>query len=83
MRNNLAALYFQMGDLAQSEKMFHEAIAEFRHVGNEEGMATSLANFGGTRVAEGDLSGAKKLIDESIIEYQAVGRQRWGRVVSQ
>ncbi len=73
MRNNLAALYFQMGDLAQSEKMFHEAIAEFRHVGNEEGMATSLANFGGTRVAEGDLSGAKKLIDESIIEYQAVG----------
>lgn len=72
MRNNLAALYFQMGDLAQSEKMFHEAIAEFRQVGNEEGMATSLANFGGTRVAEGDLSGAKKLIDESIIEYQAV-----------
>ncbi len=73
MRNNLAALYFQMGDLARSEKMFHEAIAEFRQVGNEEGMATSLANFGGTRVAEGDLSGAKKLIDESIIEYQAVG----------
>ena len=73
MRNNLAALYFQMGDLAQSEKMFREAIAEFRQVGNEEGMATSLANFGGTRVAEGDLSGAKKLIDESIIEYQAVG----------
>ncbi len=72
MRNNLAALYFQMGDLAQSEKMFHEAIAEFRQVGNEEGMAASLANFGGTRVAEGDLSGAKKLIDESIIEYQAV-----------
>jgi tetratricopeptide (TPR) repeat protein len=73
MRNNLAALYFQMGDLAQSEKMFREAIAEFRQVGNEEGMAASLANFGGLRVGEGDLSGAKKLIDESIIEYQAVG----------
>ena len=73
MRNDLAALYFQMGDLAQSEKMFREAIAEFRQVGNEGGMATSLANFGGSRVAEGDLSGAKKLIDESIIEYQAVG----------
>ena len=72
MRNDLAALYFQMGDLAQSEKMFREAIAEFRQVGNEGGMATSLANFGGSRVAEGDLSGAKKLIDESIIEYQAV-----------
>jgi tetratricopeptide (TPR) repeat protein len=72
MRNDLAALYFQMGDLAQSEKMFREAIAEFRQVGNEGGMATSLANFGGSRVAEGDLSGAKKLIDESIIEYQAI-----------
>jgi DNA-binding winged helix-turn-helix (wHTH) protein/tetratricopeptide (TPR) repeat protein len=72
MRNDLAALYFKMGDLAQSEKMFREAIVEFRQVGNEGGMATSLANFGGSRVAEGDLSGAKKLIDESIIEYQAV-----------
>jgi DNA-binding winged helix-turn-helix (wHTH) protein/tetratricopeptide (TPR) repeat protein len=72
MRNNLAAIYFQMGDLAQSEGMFREAIAEFRQVGNEGGVATSLANFGGSRVAEGDLSGAKKLIDESIIEYQAV-----------
>ena len=73
MRNDLAALYFQMGDLAKSEKMFRQAIAEFRDVGNEGGIATSLANFGGLRVAEGDLSGAKKLIDESIIEYQAVG----------
>ena len=72
MRNDLAALYFQMGDLAQSEKMFREAIAEFRQVGNEGGMATSLANFGASRVSEGDLSGAKKLIDESIIEFQAI-----------
>ena len=72
MRNNLAAIYFQMGDLAQSEKMFREAIAEFRQVGNEGGMATSLANFGASRVSEGDLSGAKKLLDESIIEFQAI-----------
>ena len=72
MRNDLASLYFQMGDLAQSEKMFREAIAEFRHVGNAGGMATSLANFGGSRVAEGDLHGAKKLIEESILEYQAL-----------
>jgi DNA-binding winged helix-turn-helix (wHTH) protein/tetratricopeptide (TPR) repeat protein len=72
MRNDLAALYFQMGDLAQAANMFHEAIAEFRQVGNEGGMASSLANFGALRVAEGDLSGAKKLIEESIVEYQAV-----------
>ena len=72
MRNNLAALYFQMGDLVQSERMFREAIAEFRQVGNEGGMAASLANFGALLVSEGDLSGAKKLIDESIIKYQAV-----------
>jgi eukaryotic-like serine/threonine-protein kinase len=72
MRNNLAALYFQKGDLARSEKMFREAIAEFRQVGNEGGMATSLANFGASRVSDGDLIGAKKLIEESIIEFQAV-----------
>jgi DNA-binding winged helix-turn-helix (wHTH) protein/tetratricopeptide (TPR) repeat protein len=72
MRNNLASLYFQKGDLAQSGKVFREAIAEFRRVGNEGGAATSLANFGGSRVAEGDLHEAKKLIEESIIEYQAL-----------
>src|ERR1035441_9128558 len=72
MRNDLASLYFQMGDLAQSGKMFREAIAEFRHVGNAGGMATSIATFGGSRVAEGDLHGAKKLMEESILEYQAV-----------
>jgi tetratricopeptide (TPR) repeat protein len=72
MRNDLAALHFQMGDLAQSGKMFREAIAEFRQVGNEGGMATSLANFGALLVSEGDLSGARKLIEESIIEYQAI-----------
>ena len=73
MRNDLASLYFQMGDLARSEQMFREAIAEFRQVGNEGGMAVSLANLGASRVADGDLSGAKKLIDQSIVEYQAVG----------
>ena len=72
MRNDLAAIYFQRGDLAQSGKMFREAIAEFRQVGNAGGMATSLANFGALLVSEGDLSGARKLIDESIIEYQAI-----------
>jgi DNA-binding winged helix-turn-helix (wHTH) protein/tetratricopeptide (TPR) repeat protein len=72
MRNDLAALYFQTGDLAEADKMFRKAIAEFRQVGNEGGMATSLANFGALRVSEGDLSEAKKLIEESIIEFQAV-----------
>ncbi len=73
MRNDLAALYFQMGDLAQADKMFREAIAEFRQVGNEGGMASALANFGASRIAEGDLQGAKKLVEQSILEYQAVG----------
>jgi tetratricopeptide (TPR) repeat protein len=72
IRNDLAALYFQMGDLAQADKMFRDAIAEFRQVGNEGDMAASLANFGASRVAEGDLQGAKKLVEQSILEYQAV-----------
>jgi len=72
MRNDLAAIYFQMGDLAQANKMFRDAIAEFRQVGNEGGMAASLANFGASRVAEGDLNAAKKLVQESILGYQAV-----------
>jgi eukaryotic-like serine/threonine-protein kinase len=72
MRTDLAALYYLRGDLAESAKMFQQAVKTFRKVGNRDGVATALSNFADTRFSQGDLMEAKKLLEESIPEYQAV-----------
>jgi len=72
MRTDLAALHFQMGDLARSEQMFREAIREFQKVGNTGGVAASESNLGTARFSQGDLVQAKTLLEEAIPEYQAL-----------
>lgn len=72
MRTDLAALYFERGDLARSGEMFSRAVAEFHQVGNPEGVGTALSNFASTRLLQGDLDQAKRLLEESISEFQAI-----------
>jgi DNA-binding winged helix-turn-helix (wHTH) protein/tetratricopeptide (TPR) repeat protein len=72
MRTDLAALYFDRGDLRQSAEMFQQAVEKFRQVGNRDGVATALSNFADTRLSQGDLKEARRLLEESIPEYQAV-----------
>ncbi len=72
MLTDLAALYYQQGSLARAEKMWRQAIEEFRQVGNPDGVATALSNLGGADLTRGNLSAAKKLFEESIPRYQAV-----------
>jgi DNA-binding winged helix-turn-helix (wHTH) protein/tetratricopeptide (TPR) repeat protein len=71
MTTDLAALYYQQGDLAQAEKMWRQASKEFREIGNLDGVATALSNIGGDRLTEGNLDEAKRLLQESIPLYQA------------
>ena len=72
MMTDLAGIYYQRGDLARAEKMWRQAVQEFRQIGNPEGVATALSNIGGADLTKGDLSEAKKLLEESIPRYQAV-----------
>jgi len=72
MRTDLAALYYQRGDLTQSAEMLQQAVKKFKQVGNRDGVATALSNFADARLSQGDLMEAKKLLQESIPEYQAV-----------
>ncbi|MGC2181910.1 MAG: tetratricopeptide repeat protein, partial [Terriglobales bacterium] len=72
MLTDLADLYYQQGSLARAEKMWRQAIEEFRQVGNPDGVATALSNLGGANLTRGNLSAAKKLFEESIPGYQAV-----------
>ena len=43
MLTDLAGIYYQQGDLARAEKMWRQAIQEFRQVGNPDGVATALS----------------------------------------
>jgi eukaryotic-like serine/threonine-protein kinase len=70
--NNLAALHYQMGDIAGSERMFVETIKHFRAIGNPDGVAAAEANLGAARLARGDLDGARKYFQDSIPNYRAV-----------
>ena len=71
MRNNLAEIYFEKGDLAHAGEGFRQAIGEFREVGNLDDSAGALGNLAAIRLSEGELTEAKKLVEESIVEYQA------------
>ncbi len=72
MLTDLAGLYYQQGDLLRAEKMWRQAIQQFRQVGNPDGVASALANIGGADLTQGNLDEAKKLLEESIPRYQAV-----------
>lgn len=72
MLTNLAAIYYQQGDLTRAEKMWRQAIQEFRQVGNPDGVASALSNLGSADLVRGNLGAARKLLEESIPRYQAV-----------
>ena len=72
MMTDLAGIYYLRGDVARAEKMWRQAVVEFRQVGNPEGVATALSNIGGVDLTKGDLNEAKKLLEDSIPRYQAV-----------
>ena len=55
MMNNLAGIYYQQGNLARAEKMWHQAILEFRQIGNPEGVATAFSNIGSAEFMKGNL----------------------------
>lgn len=72
MRTDLAALYYQRGDITRSAEMLQQAVKKFKQVGNRDGVATALSNFADARLSQGDLMEAKKLLQGAIPEYQAV-----------
>ncbi len=76
MGTDLAALYFGRGDLTRSGEMFNRAVAEFRQVGNPDGVGTALGNFASIRLWQGDLKEAKKIGGRVDSRVPDRGRQR-------
>jgi DNA-binding winged helix-turn-helix (wHTH) protein/tetratricopeptide (TPR) repeat protein len=72
MATNLAALYYQRGQLSRSAEMFRAAIKQFQQVGDADGVATAMSDLGTNLVVTGNLSEAKPLLQGSIAPYQKV-----------
>jgi eukaryotic-like serine/threonine-protein kinase len=68
--NDMAVIYYQLGDLHKAEFMWREAAQVFRQYGDPEGLAATSNNIGAAFLREGRLSEAKIMFQESIPGYK-------------
>jgi DNA-binding winged helix-turn-helix (wHTH) protein/tetratricopeptide (TPR) repeat protein len=71
--NDLAAFYYQQGDLDRAESMFQDAIKVFRQVGDLEGITTASGNLGDIALARGNLTDAARALSDAIPGYKEMG----------
>ncbi|MGA2813470.1 MAG: tetratricopeptide repeat protein [Candidatus Acidiferrum sp.] len=69
--NDMAGIYYELGDLHKAEFMWREAAKEFRQNGGAEELAATSNNIGAAFFQEGRLPEARKMFEESIPSYQA------------
>jgi DNA-binding winged helix-turn-helix (wHTH) protein/tetratricopeptide (TPR) repeat protein len=70
--NDLAATYYEQGNLAKAAAMWQEAIKEFQKVGDPQGLAAASNNLGDTLLVQGNLKDARKLLEQALPSYQAL-----------
>jgi DNA-binding winged helix-turn-helix (wHTH) protein/tetratricopeptide (TPR) repeat protein len=71
--NDYGALYYQLGDLDRAEKMFKDALAVFRQMGNIEGITNVSGNLGDISLAKGNLDAAARAFSDAIPGYKEMG----------
>ena len=71
--SDFAGLYYQLGDLDRAEKMFREAIAVFREVGDIQGISAASGNLGDVALAKGNLDEAARVMTDAIPGYKEMG----------
>lgn len=71
--SDFGGLYYQLGDLDRAEKMFREAIAVFREVGDIQGISAASGNLGDVSLAKGNLDEAARALSNAIPGYKEMG----------
>ncbi|MDW8051508.1 MAG: tetratricopeptide repeat protein [Armatimonadota bacterium] len=69
---NLAATYYQMGDLARAEALMHTAAQLAQQQGDLRTYATMLNNWGVWRAEQGDYERARQLYQESLALWREI-----------
>jgi DNA-binding winged helix-turn-helix (wHTH) protein/tetratricopeptide (TPR) repeat protein len=70
--NDLAATYYEQGNLAEAGAMWQEAIKEFQEVADPQGLAAASNNLADTMLMQGNLKHARKLLEQALLSYQAI-----------
>jgi tetratricopeptide (TPR) repeat protein len=70
--NDLAAIYYQLGDFDNAESMFRQAGQVFHAVGDISAEGTTFNNLGDIYLERGNLPEARKLLQKSLTASQAV-----------
>jgi predicted ATPase/DNA-binding SARP family transcriptional activator len=73
VRSALAVIH---GDYAIARGLAEEAIAQYRQIGDDEGVARTLSNLGAILHAQGDSVRAASILDECIERCAALGDSR-------
>ena len=71
--NNMAQVYYELGDLARSRQMMEKAIAAFQRVGDQSWIAIGYNNVGALLLDQDDLPGAEKAFSEGLAICQRIG----------
>jgi DNA-binding winged helix-turn-helix (wHTH) protein/tetratricopeptide (TPR) repeat protein len=71
--NDLASLYYELGDVNRAEAMLRKAIIVFRQNGDVEGVTSASNNLGAVYLAHGNLSEAAQSFSDAIPGYREIG----------
>jgi tetratricopeptide (TPR) repeat protein len=69
-----ASFPFRQGDTKLAARLWEEALDLYRELGDEEGIARSMAELGGVAIAESDLDRAAALYEETAERFRSQGR---------
>lgn len=71
--NNMAAVYFNLGDLELALETFLQVLPLVREVGDQDGEATALNNIGEVYRRQGDADAALHAYEEAILLWRNLG----------
>ena len=69
----MAEVPLNQGDLATAGKLYRQALAILREIGDQQGMGSELINLGLISAKQGDFATGLKMYDESFRSYQQAG----------
>ena len=77
LQNNLANIYYDLGNLTGAEKNYRAALATYQLIGNQSGAAGAMDNLANVLSDLGDRAGARKLSLAGAEDLSGSGRPAW------